>query len=54
MELIINANEKEFELIQELDMQDVKDTSTKELTNFDPYTISFSLNNFRATSYIIL
>jgi hypothetical protein len=54
MELIINANEKEFELIQKLDMQDMKDTSTKELTNFDPFTIIFLLNNSRANSYIIL
>jgi hypothetical protein len=39
MELIINTNEKEFELIQKLDMEDVKNTGMKEITNFDPYTI---------------
>lgn len=54
MELIINANEKDFELIQELDMQDMKDIGMKELTNFDPCTISFLLNNSRVPSYIIL
>ncbi len=41
MELIINTNEKEFELIQKLDMEDVKNTGMKEITNFDPYTIFF-------------
>ncbi len=41
MDLIVNANEKEFELIQELDMQDVKNIGTKELTNFDLYIILF-------------
>jgi hypothetical protein len=53
MELIINANEKDFELIQKLDMQDVKDIDARELTKFDPYIISFLLNNSKVTSYII-
>jgi hypothetical protein len=53
MELIVNANEKEFELIQKLDMQDVNDIGTRELTNFDPYINSFLLNNSKITSYII-
>ncbi len=41
MKLIVNTNEKESELIQELDMQDVKNTCMRELTSFDPYTIFF-------------
>jgi len=35
---IINANEKEFKLIQKLDMQDMKNIGMRELINFDPYT----------------
>jgi hypothetical protein len=54
MELIINANEKKSKLIQELDMQDIKHTCMREPTNFDPYTISFLLNNYKDISYIIL
>jgi hypothetical protein len=37
MELIINANEKESKFIQEVDMVDVKNIGTNELTNFDLY-----------------
>ncbi len=54
MELIINGNKKESKFIQKLDMQDVKDVGTRELTNFYPYIISFLLNNSKITSYIIL
>jgi hypothetical protein len=39
MELIVNTNEKKSKLIIEFDMQDVKKTSTRELTNFYPYII---------------
>ncbi len=53
MELIINANEKESKLIQELDMQDVKNIGTRELMNFDFYK-KIILNNSKVTSYIIL
>jgi hypothetical protein len=54
MELIINANEKESKLIQELDMQEVKNIGMRELTNFDLYIISFFWNNSKVTNYIIL
>jgi hypothetical protein len=39
--LIINANEKESKLIQELDMQNMKNIGMRELINFDPYTKKF-------------
>ncbi len=45
-ELIINGNEKESELIQEFDMQDVKNIGMRELINFDTYTIIFFIKYF--------
>jgi hypothetical protein len=53
-ELLVNANEKEFEFIQELDMQDVKNIGMRELINFDPYTIYFLLNNSKIINYIFV
>jgi hypothetical protein len=46
MELIVNANDKESGLIQELDMQDVKNIGTRELTNFDLYIILIFFEQF--------